>query len=110
MLALLWSAPAWAANRSYALVVGNSTSLTPGVRPLEFADDDAARYAELLDEVSNRVVLLTVLDPDAQQVHPGLAVRARPPDRRGVLASLSDLFAAMAKDRRGRSVVFLLSS
>ncbi len=107
VLALLWSVPALAAERSYALVIGNSTSLTPGVRPLEFADDDAARYAELLDAVTDRVVLLTVLDPDAQRIHPELAAHARPPDRKGVLAALADLYASMDRDRKaGRSVVF----
>src|SRR5688572_20181972 len=62
---LAWSSPADAAQRRYALVVGNSTSPTPGVRALEFADDDAARYAELLDGMADRVRLLTVLDLDA---------------------------------------------
>src|SRR5688572_6878483 len=109
-LVLLLLAPvsiAEAAQRRYALVVGNSTSLTPGVRALEFADDDAARYAELLDGMAERVRLLTVLDPDAQRIHPALASRAEAPSRKNVLGALGDFYRAMEKDRKdGHDVVF----
>jgi hypothetical protein len=91
----------------YAIVVGNSTSLTPGVRPLDFADDDAARYAELFDPIAHNVRLLTVLDPDAQRIHPALATRAEAPSKKNVIGALGELYRAMEKDREnGHEVVF----
>jgi hypothetical protein len=106
-LALLGASSADAAQRRYALVIGNSTSLTPNVRPLEFADDDAARYAELFGSVADRVQLLTVLDPDAQRIHPELARKSRPPDRKNVMAALDELYLEIQKDRQaGHEVVF----
>lgn len=107
LLLLLSGASARAAQKRYAVVVGNATSLTEGVRPLEFADDDAARYAELLDVVAEDVRLLTVLDENAQRIHPALVERALPPNRRNLLRTLEELFAVMAREEAaGNEAVF----
>ena len=64
-----------------ALVVGLNASRDPQVAPLKYADDDAARYAELLGGIADKVVLLTVLDADTQTRHPEAATTSRPPSR-----------------------------
>lgn len=107
--AILWGAasPAEASVRRYAVIVGNATSIVPDTAPLEYADDDAARYAELFDAVADDVRLLTVLDSVSQRVFPAQARRALPPDRRTLLATLGAVFERMHADRAaGHEVVF----
>jgi len=64
-----------------SLVVGLNSSRDPGVAPLRFADDDAARYFELFEALGAQPKLLAVLDADTQRRHPSLAAIARPPTR-----------------------------
>lgn len=107
LLLLLSTGVVHAEEKRYAVVVGSATSLVPGVRPLEFADDDAARYAELLDRVADDVRLLTVLDENAQRIFPALVPRALPPNRRNLLRTLKEVYAAMARDEeRGDDPIF----
>ncbi len=85
--------------RVYAIVVGNNTSIDPGVAPLHYADDDAARYFELLAPQAHRAVLLTVLDAESQAVFPELAQRALAPTRTALLEQLQQTNAEMEQDR-----------
>jgi hypothetical protein len=87
-----------------ALVVGLNLSRDPQVRALSYADDDAARYAELFEGVADKVLLLTVLDPESQERHKDAARSARPPSRleldRAVAQLAKDVAAAQAAGRR----------
>jgi hypothetical protein len=93
--------------KRYALIVANQRSLSPGVAPLEYADDDAAKYAEFFGAIASEVEVLAVLDRDAERLHPGVASRAKPPDRPSLLEALRNLFARIERDRAARlDVVF----
>lgn len=69
----------------FALVIGSNATLTSDAAPLRFADDDAARMAELLLEVGVDVELVATLDRDTQEQHPDLVSRAKAPTKKGVL-------------------------
>lgn len=106
LLAITATVHATAPSR-YAIVVGNNRSLDPKVSPLEFADDAAARYAELLGAAGDDVVLLAVLDTASQRVHGNSAHVELTPTRAALLETLSKIFSRMRADRQaGRSVVF----
>ena len=84
---------------SYALIIANNSSLDPKQAPLRYADDDGARYYELLAPQSRETVLLSVLDAETQARHPGLAAKTQPPTRATLKQSLSRLSALMKEDK-----------
>ncbi|MBW2733419.1 MAG: hypothetical protein JRH20_13610 [Deltaproteobacteria bacterium] len=92
LLTLLAASPAQGAidtgTRTYVLIVANNHSLDKGVRPLRFADDDALRYYELFNLVSDQVELFTVVDNETARLNPKLARRARPPRKKAIFATL----------------------
>ncbi len=92
---------------SYALIVANNASLNPKMADLRYADDDGARYYELFAPQARETVLLSVLDPETQARHPGLAARTQPPTRAVLKESLSRLHARMAEDRQAGRVPVL---
>ncbi|WP_163991008.1 caspase family protein [Pyxidicoccus caerfyrddinensis] len=100
-VALLFSASARAASQdvAYALIVAHNGGLDRNQAPLRYADDDGARYYELLAPRVREAVLLSVLDDETQVLHPGLAARTRPPTRAALKESLTRLNARMAEDR-----------
>lgn len=105
LLAALAAAPA--PVHQYALIVGNNSSLDEGLAPLRYADDDAARFYELLAPRAEAVRLLTVLDAESQRVFPELAKRAGAPKRAELEQAFAALNEAMAKDRQaGVETVF----
>ena len=78
------------------------------VRPLQFADDDAASFHEFARTLSERSYLLTVLDADSQRRFPKLAAAARPPslaELRRVVAELSGAVDA-ARDNAPTVLIF----
>jgi hypothetical protein len=87
-------------TRSYAVIVGSNTAPGTELAPLRYADDDAARYYELLSLTATRTELLTVLDAESQRLHPRVAAVARPPSRPELEAALERVFAALEADRR----------
>lgn len=96
LLALaLAAAPAAEPPYVAALVVGLNLSRDPEVRELSYADDDAARYAELFEGVADKVVLLSVLDAESQSRHPTVARAARPPTRAALSAAVAEVAAAV---------------
>ncbi|MBM7111960.1 caspase family protein [Archangium primigenium] len=97
----LGSASAGAAPErpAYALIVANNVGLEPQQAPLRYADDDGARYYELLAPRVKEAVLLTVLDADTQALHPGLAGRTTPPTRAALQEALGRLNTRMAEDK-----------
>ncbi|MFP2912930.1 hypothetical protein ACLESD_49575, partial [Pyxidicoccus sp. 3LFB2] len=100
-VALLSAASAGAAPESgaYALIVAHNGGLDKTQAPLRYADDDGARYYELLAPRVREAVLLSVLDDETQVLHPGLAARTRPPTRAALKEALTRLNARMAEDR-----------
>ena len=100
-VALLATAPASAASESgaYALIVAHNGGLDSSQAPLRYADDDGARYHELLAPRVREAVLLSVLDEETQVLHPGLAAKTRPPTRAALKEALTRLNARMAQDR-----------
>lgn len=98
------------APRAYALIVANNSSVDEGVEPLEFADDDGARYYELFSNLVDDTTLLTTLDADSQRVFGELAAKTRPPSRAGLKRAVDRLADRIAADRKaGRaSEVYLV--
>jgi len=72
---------------TFAVVIGNNRSLG-GRRPnLHYADDDAARYFEILQTMApGRVSLLADFDRDTARLFPSAKARASSPKRRTVTA------------------------
>ncbi len=108
-LAASWlAAPAARAeSRRYTVIVANTTSLSEGVKPLEYADDDGARYWELFSAAGDTVSLYTVLDADSQRIHADAVKAARPPRKDDVLEGLGGVFDAIrAAKQAGDETVF----
>jgi hypothetical protein len=99
-LALVFmSASATAGVRSYAVIVGNNASVEPGVKPLNYADDDAARYFELFSPFAAKIALLTVMDEETQRLYPDLPPKTRPPTRENLYGALKAFNKSMAADK-----------
>jgi hypothetical protein len=65
----------------FALIVGNNEPASKTQKSLRFADDDAARMAELWLELGAEVELLTVFDQSSQARFPKLVKRAEQPTK-----------------------------
>jgi hypothetical protein len=89
-------AEATAPLRRFALVVGSNDTQDPQQTPLQFADDDAARIAELLTELGVDVEFLTTLDSDSQALFTHLVPRSRAPTREHLLAARDALATRIA--------------
>jgi hypothetical protein len=74
---------------SYAIVIGNNAPPDPASPQLKYADDDAARFAQLFQRFTKRTVILTVPDKETRVRYPELAGQMRPP-------TLEELRAAVA--------------
>ncbi len=91
--------PSAQAPAAYAVIVAHNQSSDGSLAPLQFADDDGARYAELLGLGTKQVTLLSVMDASTQALHPKIAAAARPPTRPELQAALQDTFAKIEADR-----------
>ncbi|HEY7371012.1 MAG TPA: hypothetical protein VIF57_02465 [Polyangia bacterium] len=87
-------APAAPTRALFALIVGVNASPSPGVSPLRYADDDAARYLELYRALGARTYLLSRLDENTRRLHAQAAAEALPPRR----AELRQAVEALARD------------
>src|SRR5689334_11944553 len=76
-------------EKRFVIIVANNRSLTSAVQPLRYADDDGARWYELLSPIADRAALLTVLDDESQRVFRKLAPIAEPPTSAALKARLS---------------------
>lgn len=93
----------------FALVVGSNETQSKEQRPLRFADDDAARIAELWLELGADVELLTVFDQASQSRFPGLVKRAEQPTKAALDAAWARLQTKMqAAADAGREVELLI--
>ncbi len=92
----------------FALIVGNNASADDGVPPLRYADDDAARFYELVTSWRQASAeVLVELDQDSQRTFPGVATASRPPTLDVLRQAMSRLGAAIrAAQAAGQSTVF----
>ena len=92
--------------RNFVVVIANNRSLTAGVEPLRYADDDGARWYELLKPTAERISLFTVFDAESQRVFGPLVAEAQPPTRAAIVARLAEYNRAMTEVRnRGEEPV-----
>ncbi len=107
---LLASPPPAAASATetrYVLIVAHNKSLDRGVKPLQFADDDGARYWELFRGAGADVSLLSVLDAETARTHPKAARAARVPWMRNLVREVDRMAAAIKRDTlAGRKTSF----
>ena len=72
---------------TFAVIIGNNQSLGRRRPDLHYADDDAARYFEILQTMApGRVTLLADFDRDTARLFPNAKAQASPPKRRSLLA------------------------
>lgn len=95
---LVASATAMARTKTYAVIVAENRSLDPGVKPLQFADDDGAKTWELFSLFADRTALFVVLDADSARLHPDAARHAESPERAAIFDALGRFNAEMARD------------
>ena len=94
-------------TRTYAIIVATNEAQGEVLSPLRYADDDGARYFELLEMLGGPVELLSVLDRETQTLHPEIAARARTPVARELHGALDRTFRAIDADNaRGVRTVF----
>lgn len=101
-IAAMTPAEAVAADRVYALVVGNNepppSPAGDGLSTLRYADDDAVRWAELLQQFADDVRLHTVLDAPTRKRWSGVRPDGAP-TLAAVRRSLEQLADAAAANR-----------
>src|SRR6185312_7977998 len=95
---LLCAGVASARTRTYAVIVAENRSLDPGVRPLQFADDDGAKTWELFSLFADQAALFVVLDADTARLYPEAAAHAESPERAAIFDKLARFNAEMARD------------
>jgi hypothetical protein len=81
-------------SATFALVIGVNASPEPDLPPLQFADDDAARYLDLFRALGARTYLLSRLDENTRRLHAQAAAEAIPPRR----AELERTIAALSRE------------
>jgi hypothetical protein len=84
-----------ATTARFALVIGSNETKSKKQKPLRYADDDAARIAELWLELGAEVELLTVFDQTSQARFPGLVKQAEQPTTAELDAAWARLRAKM---------------
>jgi predicted nuclease with RNAse H fold len=78
----------------FALIIGVNASSEPDVAPLQYADDDAARYLDLFRALGARAYVLSRLDGNTRRLHPQAAAEAVAPRR----AELRQAVESLARD------------
>lgn len=101
LLAVLLASPS-----VHVIAVGHNGAIGDGRAALRYADDDAARFFELVAPGAATATLLTVLDPDSQRIYPDLVAKAGAPTMKAVEAAVGQVRAAIAADAKaGRKSV-----
>jgi hypothetical protein len=96
----------------YAISIGNNAAPVghSGLAALRYADDDAARYYEVLRHASPTAEILSVLDARTQERFPGLAGRTQPPTTSALQHALTRVRTAMQRDvAAGRHPILFLT-
>jgi len=103
------AAPGPAEPASLVLIVASNRGARAGRAPLQYADDDAAKYYEVFAAIAGegRTMLLTDFDRDTARLFPALLDKARSPSRAQLdLAERRLAWQAAELRRAGRSVRF----
>lgn len=87
-------------ERRFVVIVANNLSVTPGVSPLSYADDDGARWYDLLAPTAAEISLFTVLDSESQRVFRDEARVAESPTRAALFARLAEYNHKMSEARK----------
>ena len=95
---------------TFALVVGSNHSVDRELKPLRYADDDAARYFDLFRALGFRTYLLMEPDANTRRLHVQAAAEAQPPQEAALLASVEQLKRdiAQARGRNLRTMLYLI--
>lgn len=93
----------------FALVIGSNATSSKEQKPLAYADDDAARVAEVLEQSGVKTVLLTSFDKESQARFSDRVAGTKAPNRREVKKAYGELVKQMqsAKDA-GSDVEFTI--
>jgi hypothetical protein len=91
----------------FALVVGVNDSPEPDLPPLQYADDDAARYLDLFRALGARTYLLARPDENTRRLHAQASAEAIAPRRQELTRTLAGLARDIAQ-ARGRGVPTVL--
>ncbi len=106
-LAQLGPAPGPTPVERHAIVVAHNDAVDGEFEPLAYADDDGARWYELLTTAGVNVTLLSVLDAETQALHPRAASESRLPSSSELGVALKRTFAAIGRAREdGRRTEF----
>jgi hypothetical protein len=99
-----------APHATFALVIGVNTSVDPGVHPLRYADDDAARYLDLFRALGARTYVLTRPDENTRRLHPQAVAEALLPTRADFKRALASLASDVdqARKRQVKTVVYFV--
>jgi hypothetical protein len=85
-------------DKAYAVIVATNSAYQKNLKSLRYADDDGARFYELLSMATVRTELLSVLDSSTQKVFPSLASQTRAPRKDVLIDTLSSVFADIDRD------------
>jgi hypothetical protein len=86
-------------DATFVLIVGTNASIDRELRPLRYADDDAARYLELFRALGAQTTILTRTDEATQKLHPQATAEARAPVRAELDAAVLRVRADVARAR-----------
>lgn len=77
--ALLGTAALAQSPATFALIIGVNKSVDPELKPLRYADDDAARWQELFRTLGASTWIMARLDENTSRLHPQAAAEAVEP-------------------------------
>ncbi len=95
---------------TFALIIGSNGSVDPDLKPLRYADDDAAEYLDLFRMLGARTYLLSRLDDNTRRLHPQAAAEALEPRRANLERAFAQLAAdvARAKERQVETALYFV--
>lgn len=111
LLTLLVGSTAWAdaAPTTLVLIVASNRGAALDRRPLQYADDDGAKYHQVFASLAgeSNTTLLTDFDADSARLFPALARLVRPPTRPQIESAMARLAQQARKaHQEGQSVQF----
>jgi len=117
LLAVLWPGASRADDTSepgkraiFAIVIGSNVSVDTELPPLQYADDDAARYVDLFRLLGARTYLLTRPDANTARLHAQATAEAQPPRLAELDVALAHAAGdvAQARARHVETVLYFL--
>lgn len=84
----------------YVVSVGYNRSINPKMEPLRFADDDAARWFELLSPGAEQAHLLVWFDERSSKIYTDLLSQARRPSKDALRSAFKSLRERFQADRK----------